>query len=93
MPSVDSWKWFDSRRITHICNRWSKNHTDALQYALFNGDGFESWENVWGTFVGITERDGEQIRRVGSLLRDENSSAKLTMHVALLWAGRPCTIL
>jgi hypothetical protein len=49
--------------------RWSKDHTNALQHALFNGDGFESWENVWGTWNGITPRDGEQIRRVGSLLR------------------------
>jgi hypothetical protein len=66
---VDSWKWMDSRRMTNICERWAKNHTNALQYALFNGDGFESWENVWGTWNGITKRDGEQIRRVGSLLR------------------------
>eukprot|EP01050_Picozoa_sp_SAG11_P011577 SAG11_NODE_1237_length_5426_cov_4.878543_4_plen_1325_part_00 len=69
VPSVDSWKWLDPRRMTNICERWSKNHTNALQYALFNGDGFESWENVWGTWNGITERDGEQIRRVGTLLR------------------------
>lgn len=42
IPSVDSWKWLDSRRLTNICERWSKDHTNALQYALFNGDGFES---------------------------------------------------
>ena len=46
VPMVDSWKWFDPRRMTNICERWSKDHTNALQYALFNGDGFESWENV-----------------------------------------------
>lgn len=124
---IRRWKWLDSRRLTNICERWSKDHTDALQYALFNGDGFESWENVWGTWNGyallrcncndythkhtqrarvrahstffclgkelsvtnllclsnlfflssmhlffpnrITPRDGEQIRRVGALLR------------------------
>merc|ERR1719272_2877024 len=69
VPMVDSWKWFDPRRMTNICERWSKDHTNALQYALFNGDGFESWENVWGTWNGITQRDGEAIRRVGSALR------------------------
>lgn len=31
VPSVDSWKWLDSRRMTNICERWSKNHTNALQ--------------------------------------------------------------
>ena len=67
--SVDSWKWLDSRRMTNICERWAPDHTDALQYALWNGVGFESWENVWGTWNGITKRDGEQIRRVGSILR------------------------
>ena len=46
VPMVDSWKWLDPRRMTNVCERWSKNHTNALQYALFNGDGFESWENV-----------------------------------------------
>lgn len=67
--AVDRWKWLDPRRLTNICERWSKDHTNALQYALFNGDGFESWENVWGTWNGITPRDAEATRRVGSLLR------------------------
>ena len=39
IPSVDSWKFLDPRRMTNICERWSKDHTNALQYALFNGDG------------------------------------------------------
>lgn len=69
IPAVDRWKWLDSRRLTNICERWSKDHTNALQHALFNGIGFESWENVWGTWNGITPRDAEQIRRVGALLR------------------------
>ena len=35
-----------------MCERWSKDHTNALQYALFNGDGFESWEvTQWHTYA------------------------------------------
>ena len=34
-----------------------------------NGDGFESWENVWGTWNGMVPRDGEATRRVGAMLR------------------------
>ena len=44
VPSVDSWKWMDSRRMTNVCDRWEKNHTNMLQFAFFNGDGFETWE-------------------------------------------------
>ena len=55
--------------MTNICERWSKNHTNALQYALFNGDGFEAWENVWGAWNMIVPRDGEALRRVGTMLR------------------------
>ena len=31
--------------------------------------GYESWENVWGVWNGITPRDGQAIRIVGALLR------------------------
>ena len=30
IPSVDSWKFLDPRRMTNICERWSKDHTNAL---------------------------------------------------------------
>lgn len=68
-PGVDRFKWLDGRHMTHVCDRWAKNRTDALQYAFFNGVGYESWENVWGIFMHFTERDGEALRRVATLLR------------------------
>jgi hypothetical protein len=49
--------------------RWAKNHTDDLQAAFFNADGFESWENVWGIWNGLTPRDAEATRRVATILR------------------------
>ena len=54
--------------MTNVCERWAIDHTNALQGAWFNGVGFETWENVWGTWNGITPRDGEQIRRLHVLL-------------------------
>ena len=39
------------------------------QHAWFNGAGYETWENVWGTWNGITPRDSEAIRRVGAMSR------------------------
>jgi hypothetical protein len=42
--------------LTHICERWAQTRTDGLQYAFFNGAGYESWENVWGMWNGFTPR-------------------------------------
>eukprot|EP00927_Polykrikos_kofoidii_P047795 TRINITY_DN42079_c0_g1_i1.p1 TRINITY_DN42079_c0_g1~~TRINITY_DN42079_c0_g1_i1.p1 ORF type:complete len:832 (+),score=80.42 TRINITY_DN42079_c0_g1_i1:331-2496(+) len=66
---VDKLKWLDSRRMTHVCDRWAKNRTDSLHYAFFNGVGYESWENVWGVFMKFTPRDGEALRRIATLFR------------------------
>jgi hypothetical protein len=40
---------------------------DDLQFAFFNGDGWESWENVWGIWNGLTPRDGEATRRMATM--------------------------
>ena len=32
--------------------------------AHFNGVGYESWEDVWGIWNGITPRAGEALRRL-----------------------------
>ena len=44
------------KHLTHICERWAEDRTDGLQYAFFNGAGYESWENIWGIFNQITPR-------------------------------------
>ena len=69
VPPVDRYKWIEPRHLTNVCERWAKDHTDGLQAAFVNGDGFESWENVWGIWNGITPRDGEAIRRVATVER------------------------
>ena len=56
VPSVDMYKWLESRRLTNVCDRWATNKTNDLQYAFFNGAGYESWENVWGIWNGIAPR-------------------------------------
>ena len=68
-PLVGYWKWLDGRRMTNICDRWAQNRTDDIQNAYFNGIGFESWENVWGIWNGITPRDAAAIKRSASILR------------------------
>jgi len=69
-PVVDRFKFITrGKYMTNVCDRWAKDKTDNLQSAWFNGDGYESWENVWGIWNGITPYDGEAIRRVGTMLR------------------------
>eukprot|EP01087_Luapelamoeba_hula_P014237 TRINITY_DN4143_c0_g1_i1.p1 TRINITY_DN4143_c0_g1~~TRINITY_DN4143_c0_g1_i1.p1 ORF type:complete len:741 (-),score=76.25 TRINITY_DN4143_c0_g1_i1:101-2005(-) len=69
VPNIDVWKWLEPRHLTNICNRWATDHTDDLQNAFFNGNGFESWENVWGIWNGINDRDAEALRRISAIQR------------------------
>ena len=69
VPQVDKYKWLESRHMVNISHRWARNKTDDLQFAFFNGVGWESWENVWGIWNGITPRDGEATRRMATIER------------------------
>ena len=55
--------------MVNISDRWNRNKTDNLQFAFFNGVGWESWENIWGIWNGITPRDGEATRRMATIER------------------------
>lgn len=68
-PTVSTYKWLEPRHMVHVCDRWKRDHTDNLQYAFFNGTGFESWENVWGIWNQMTPRDAEGLRRIASIER------------------------
>jgi hypothetical protein len=68
-PSVSMYKWFESRHMVHLCQRWARNKTEMLQSAFMNGVGWVMWENVWGIWNGITPRDGEAMRRISTLAR------------------------
>ena len=69
VPGVDKYRWLETRHQVNIQDRWGRDHTDDLQYAFFNGEGWESWENVWGIWNGITPRDAEATRRVAAIER------------------------
>ena len=55
--------------MVNMCDRWSRRKTDNLQFAFFNGVGYESWENIWGIWNRITPRDAEALRRVARIER------------------------
>ena len=69
VPTVDRFRWLERRHEVNISDRWNRHRTDDLQYAFFNGEGWESWENVWGIWNGITPRDAEATRRMATIER------------------------
>ena len=69
VPTVDRYRWLEPRHMVNIQGRWLRDKTDDLQFAFFNGEGWESWENVWGIWNGVTPRDGEATRRVATIER------------------------
>jgi gamma-glutamyl hercynylcysteine S-oxide synthase len=68
-PTVDKYRWLEPRHQVNIQGRWNRDKTDDLQYAFFNGEGWESWENVWGIWNGVTPRDAEATRRIATMER------------------------
>ncbi|MFZ1015852.1 MAG: formylglycine-generating enzyme family protein, partial [Terracidiphilus sp.] len=69
IPMVDRFKWLETRHMVNISDRWAKDKTNDLQYAFFNGVGWESWENIWGIWNGVTPRDAEATRRIATIER------------------------
>jgi formylglycine-generating enzyme required for sulfatase activity len=68
-PTLDKYRWLETRHQVNIQGRWNRDKTDDLQYAFFNGEGWESWENVWGIWNGVTPRDAEATRRMATMER------------------------
>ena len=51
IPAVDRFKFLTyGKFMVNVCRRWGINKLDDLQAAWFNGAGYETWENVWGTW-------------------------------------------
>jgi gamma-glutamyl hercynylcysteine S-oxide synthase len=69
LPMVDRFKWLETRHMVNISDRWAQDKTNDLQFAFFNGVGWESWENIWGIWNGIDPRDAEATRRVATVER------------------------
>merc|ERR1711892_179056 len=70
VPPVAAYKALTGgKHQVHIWERSAVDRTTGLQYAFLNGIGYESWENVWGMWNQITDRDAEALRRVSTILR------------------------
>lgn len=68
-PPVSRAKFLESRHMVQVCARWSQNKMVELQAAFFNGIGYVVWENVWGIWNAMTEREDQAAKRIFTILR------------------------
>ena len=90
IPGVSVYKWLEPRHQVFVTNRWTIDKTDDLQYAFFNGIGYNAWENMWGIWNRIPDRYAEAIRRIATIYREFPgiwNSAEWEPHVPALQDG------
>ena len=68
-PLVSTFKWLEPRHMVHVAPRWGRDKTHDLQFAFFNGAGFLAFENIWGIWNGLGQRDREVLRRTAAIQR------------------------
>ena len=68
-PQISAYKALEPRHTVHITDRWAMNRTSNLQTAFFNGIGYLAWESVWCNYNQITERSGEELRRIRTIYK------------------------
>lgn len=68
-PPVSRAKFLEPRHMVQVCARWSLDRIAEVQTAFFNGVGYVVWENVWGIWNGMTDRESESAKRAFKILR------------------------
>jgi gamma-glutamyl hercynylcysteine S-oxide synthase len=90
VPMVNQAKWLEPRHMINVTDRFTRDKTNSLQHAFFNGVGYASLENLWGFWYGMTPHDAEAVRRFTRIERafaDNLVSADWEPHVPTLQAG------
>jgi len=63
VPMVSKSKWVEPRHMVNVTDRFTRDKTDSLQHAFFNGQGYATLENLWGFWYGDVPRDAEALLR------------------------------
>ncbi len=69
IPMVNKDKWMEPRHMVNLTDRFTRDKTDSLQHAFFNGQGYATLENLWGFWYGNTPHDAEAILRITHIER------------------------
>jgi formylglycine-generating enzyme required for sulfatase activity len=62
VPGVVRNKWFERRHQLHHVHRWGHDRTAYFQTAFMNGTGTMLWDNVFGSWVGYSQREKSILR-------------------------------
>jgi len=63
VPMVNQAKWLERRHTINVTDRFTRDKTNSLQHAFFNGIGYATMENLWGFWYGMTPHDAEAVLR------------------------------
>ena len=87
---VNQAKWLEPRHMINVTDRFTRDKTNSLQHAFFNGVGYATLENLWGFWYGMEPRDAEAVLRITRIERafaENLVSAKWEPHTPTLQAG------
>jgi gamma-glutamyl hercynylcysteine S-oxide synthase len=63
VPMVSKAKWMEPRHMVNVTDRFTRDKTDSLQHAYFNGQGYATLENLWGFWYPNSPHDAEVLLR------------------------------
>ena len=69
VPMINQAKWLEPRHTVNVTDRFTRDKTNSLQHAFFNGSGYSTLENLWGFWYGTTPHDAEAILRTTRIER------------------------
>jgi formylglycine-generating enzyme required for sulfatase activity len=90
IPMVSKNKWMEPRHTVNVTDRFTRDKTDSLQHAFFNGQGYATLENLWGFWYEDNPHDAEallRITRIERAMADYLSSGDWEPHAPVLQAG------
>lgn len=62
-PMVSKTRWLEPHHMINVTDRFTRDKTDSLQHAFFNGSGYAMLENLWGFWYPMNPRDAEAVLR------------------------------
>jgi len=62
-PMVSKTRWLEPRHMINVTDRFTRDKTDSLQHAFFNGSGYAMLENLWGFWYPMNPHDAEAVQR------------------------------